>query len=360
MSDSPPEAQPIPVAAPASAQTAATKPQPWKAALPWVCIGVLALAIAMLWQRLANVQEQLAQQSANSLATSAEAKALAKNASDLSRDAAAKQSLLEAKLAEVSLQRSQLEELISSLSRSRDENLLEDIDSGLRLAQQQAALTGSVDPLLAALKAAEQRIARAAQPRLAGVQRAIAKDLARLKAGSAIDVPSILTKLDEAVRAVDDLPMANGVPQRSSKASTPPARAASAAQSSLTLSERGVQSAHAWWQALKNQSADLVRLSRIDAPEASLVAPEQAYMLRENLKLKLLNARLGVLARQNDSARSDLRLAAEHISKYSDVQAKRTQTMLAALQQIQGLLLAGDLPKPEDSLAALKLAGAAR
>jgi uroporphyrin-3 C-methyltransferase len=104
----------------------------------------------------------------------------------------------------------------------------------------------------------------------------------------------------------------------------------------------------------------LVRLSRIDAPDAALVAPEQAYMLRENLKLKLLNARLGVLARQQDAARSDVRLAAEYMLKYADGQSKRTQAMLTNLSQVQSLLQDSELPKPDDSLAALKLAGASR
>ena len=50
---------------------------------------------------------------------------------------------------------------MQSLSRSRDENLVVDIESALRLAQQQAQLTGSVEPLLAALRSADQRLERA-------------------------------------------------------------------------------------------------------------------------------------------------------------------------------------------------------
>ena len=37
---------------------------------------------------------------------------------------------------------------------------------------------------------------------------------------------------------------------------------------------------------------------RIDQPEAMLLAPDQAFFLRENLKLRLLNARLALLARR--------------------------------------------------------------
>ena len=58
--------------------------------------------------------------------------------------------LLEVRVAEVSLQRTQLEELIQSLSRSRDENQLADIEAAIRVALQQAAITGSAEPLLLA------------------------------------------------------------------------------------------------------------------------------------------------------------------------------------------------------------------
>src|SRR5690606_15669808 len=81
------------------------------------------------------------------------------------------------------------EDLMLSLTTTRDENLLTDIDASLRLAQQQMQLTGSPEPLLTALRAADQRLARAAQPRLARLRAAIARDLDRIKAASVTDVP---------------------------------------------------------------------------------------------------------------------------------------------------------------------------
>jgi len=140
----------------------------------------LALLLAvLLWQRLGRMQEQLARQSQDAGQQSLEAKAWAKQAQDTVKDNTARLGLIEGRLGEVALQRGQLEELIQSLSRSRDENLVVDIDSGLRMAQQQAQLTGSTEPLMATLKSAQQRLQRAAQPRLAPVQRAIDKDLER-------------------------------------------------------------------------------------------------------------------------------------------------------------------------------------
>jgi uroporphyrin-3 C-methyltransferase len=180
----------------------------------WAIGAVATVALAasgFIWQKVSGMQEQLARQSADAGAASVEARAMARQAMEQTRETAARQALIEARLSEVSLQRTQLEELMQSLSRSRDENLVVDIESALRLAQQQAQLTGSVDPLLAALRSADQRIRRAGQPRLTPLQRAIGRDIDRIKSATLADLPALLVKLDELVRLVDDLPVANAV-----------------------------------------------------------------------------------------------------------------------------------------------------
>ena len=73
---------------------------------------------------------------------------------------------------------------MQSLARSRDENLVADIEAALRVALQQSALTGSAEPLVAALQQADERLARSNQPRLERVRRAIARDLDRVQAAS--------------------------------------------------------------------------------------------------------------------------------------------------------------------------------
>ncbi len=100
-------------------------------------------------------------------------------AQEVVRDTAARLALAETRVGEVALQRSQLEELMQSLSRSRDENLVVDIEAAVRLALQQAQVTGNVQPLLAALKAGDLRIARRRAPRLAPLQRAMQHDADR-------------------------------------------------------------------------------------------------------------------------------------------------------------------------------------
>ena len=320
--------------------------------LLWVlaAVAVLALALAALsWQRLSRVQEQLARQSQDAGQQSLEAKAWAKQAQDTVKDNAARLTLIEGRLGEVALQRGQLEDLIQSLSRSRDENLVVDIEAGLRMAQQQAQLTGSTEPLLATLKSAQQRLQRAAQPRLAPVLRAIEKDLERLRSLQTPDLPGLLIRLDEGVAQIDALVLANQTPTPSASAAPEPAPASVWP---------------AWWSQGVRQVLeplrDLVRISRIQSPEALLLSPEQSFFLRENLKLKLLNARLGLLSRQYEAVRTDLAQTAAAVRRYADPQSRKTQQLLQLLEQAQQQLQKGESPRLDASLAALATAAAGR
>lgn len=313
-------------------------------------VAVVALVgCGLLWQKLNGIQEQLARQSADAGAQATQARVTAREAQELAMETAAKLAVTEARVSEVSLQRSQLEELMQSLSRSRDENLVVDIESAVRLAQQQAQLTGSVEPLLAALKSAELRVTRAAQPRLTPLLRAIGRDVARIKATALADTPALLVKLDELVQLADELPIANAVP-------TP--------RSNETLKRKPEETVTNWWvrmgQLVAEEVRNLVRVSRIEDPDAALLSPEQSFFLRENLKLKLLNARLGLLSRQIDAVRSDLGAASVALGRYFDASSRKTQTAAHLLQQVRGQMKALELPRVDDTLAALSTAAAGR
>jgi uroporphyrin-3 C-methyltransferase len=323
-------------------------PRSWLFAVAVVALAGLTGSV-LSWQRLSSMQEQLARQSADASALAAEARALAKQSQEMSLDTAAKLAVAQARIAEVSLQRTQLEELMQSLARSRDENLVVDIESALRLAQQQAQLTGSLEPLLAALKSAEGRVNRAAQPRLSQLLRAIGRDIARIKATALADTPALLAKLDELVTLADDLPVGNAV---------------AAAKPTESPKRKPDEPVATWWARLgllvRDEVRTLVRVSRIEDPEAALLAPDQVYFLRENLKLVLLNARLGLLSRQIDSARSDLGNAGALLARYFDNGARKTQAASATLVQVQAQMKSLEIPRIDETLAALATAAAGR
>jgi uroporphyrin-III C-methyltransferase len=113
-------ASPSTTAPPASAAQAAVRTGLSKLTLFLVAACAISiLASGMLWVKLNHIQETLARQSADASALSVEAKTLAKAAQDAVRETASRQNLMETKVSEVAMQRTQLEELMKSLSRSR-------------------------------------------------------------------------------------------------------------------------------------------------------------------------------------------------------------------------------------------------
>ena len=341
------------------------------AANPWILagLGVLALAaLALAWntqQRLKTTELEIVKRQQEAGTQSAEARVLARQAEASARENAAKVALLEARVAETSLQRSQLEELIQSLSRSRDENVLSDVDAALRLALQQSAITGSAEPLLAALRQTEERLARYQQPRMERVRRAALQDLDRVKAAGTVDLQSLAIRIDEAVRAVDDLPMLAATDRRAvTREGDARAAPASAAAAAGAASAPGPQWLDARVRSLLGQFwsevRSLVRVTRVDDPEAALLAPEQAFFLRENLKLRLLNARLSLLSRQFDAAQADLREAQSALDRYFDKGSRRVDLVREQLRQVAQQSRQVSVPRPEATLAALATAVAGR
>lgn len=366
-----PDAGPVPAGSTERARAAAVAPAallPGKWALLSLALSVAALASSvLLWQRFGSVQEELARRSLDASAQSVEARTLARQAQEGMLELSGRLAMQETRISEVGLQRTQLEELMQSLSRSRDENLVVDMESALRLAQQQSQLTGSAEPLIAALQSADQRLSRAAQPRLGPLQRAITRDLDRIKAATVTDVPLLMLKLDELVGLVDELPVANAMPASGTLRAQSPPSVPAAPASAPSVSWRDAldrQALHAWSQrmlgGLWDGARQLLRVSRIEQPEAALLAPEQSFFLRENLKLRLLNARLALLSRQAGSARADLLSANAWLGKYFDPASRKTQAARELLAQVQGQLKTSELPRLDDTLTALATASAGR
>ena len=314
-------------------------------------------------QKVRALEQELVRRQQDSQGQAIEARTVARQAQELAQAAESKVALLDARVTEAALQRSQFEDLIQQLSRSRDENVLADVDAAVRVAVQQSALTGSAEPLVAALRQAEERLARLNQPRVERVRRALARDLDRVRAAALTDVASLAIKLDEVVRHVDELPLVAEIERRGGTAA--PRAAASASAAAAAAADAG------WWQRSLGQGEvllgqvwrevrGLVRVTRVDNADAMLVAPEQAWFVRENLKLRVLNARLGLLSRQFDITQSDLRDVQATLDRYFDRGSRKVQLTAELVRQVSGQARALNLPRPDDTLAALAAAQAGR
>ena len=339
----------------------------------WIAVGasvlaaLAAAALVLAWntqQRVKSLETELVKRQQDSGSQATEARTLARQAELTARETAARHALLEARVAETTLQRTQLEELIQSLSRSRDENVLADVEAAIRVALQQAAITGSAEPMVLTLKQADERLARYNQPRLERVRRAVAQDLERTRSAGVTDITQLTIRLDEVIRQVDDLPLLSAPERRAPPRAAQVVAAASAASGPAAAASAGDWPWVAPWRefgaTVWHEVKNLVRVTRIDTPEAMLVAPEQAFFLRENLKLRLLNARLALLSRQFDTAQSDLRDAQTALDRYFDRSTRRVAAASDLVRTVTAQARLVSVPRPDATLAAIATASAGR
>jgi uroporphyrin-3 C-methyltransferase len=189
------------------------------------------------------------------------------------------------------------------------------------------------------------------------IRRALAHDIERLKALPTLDLPGIALRLDSIIGQIDSIPLlADEKPALS--AIEPKRSARPVATKPATGTPDWVYGLEDTWQSWTSEMwADLrqlIRVRTVDLPDALLLSPTQAYYARENLKLRLLNARLALLSRNESSFRSDMIGAQEAVARYFDTRARQTQTIQALLRQVQSSNLAIELPALTESLNAVR------
>ena len=290
------------------------------------------------------LRSDVAQRLAAADAADAQAKARESDMANVLREVQAKLTLLEARLAESQSQQAALDALYRELAPSRETLALTEVEQVLSLAAQQLTLAGNVQAALAAVQLADAKLARLDRPQFTPLRRELARDMDRLKAVPYVDVAGISLKLDQALAAVDDLPLARDerlppTPRPAAKPEDP-----------------------RWLSFLKDAWADLrgvVRIEVSDRPAAPLLAPQQTYFLRENLRLRLLAARLALLSRDERAFREDIGAARQWIDRYFDLRTPAVQTVAATLAQVGATPMAADLPDLSRSLEAVRTLRAA-
>jgi len=310
---------------------------------------LLAAAVAVSWLTLRESQREMRTEVAKRLTDADAALAQAKAreaalANDL-RDAQAKLALLEARLAESQTQQASLETLYRELAPSRDEVALNEVEQVLLLASQQLAIAGNVQAALAALQLADAKLSRIDRPQLVPLRRALARDIDKLKSVPYVDVAGIGLKLDQAINLVDTLPLA-----RDERLPPPAPEAPPVPEQPWSRFLREA------WAELKS----LIRLEVSDRPEAPLVPPPQSYFLRENLRLRLVSARIALLSHDDAGFRSDVTAANAWVKKYFDTRTKAVASLQASLAQLAATPMPSEVPDVSASLTALRTLKATR
>ncbi len=358
MNDTNPQQPPLPGPAEAAAREPAPTPPaasapPTKPARPAfglvhaaTLLAVLALLLlAVQWYTTGAAIDRLRQDVAKKLSETdtgnKESRVVAEQAREASAEAQVKLGVLESRIAESQSQQIALEALYQDLSRNRDEWAFAEIEQSLLIASQQLQLAGNAKAALIALQNADMRLQRMERPLLTPLRKAINRDIDRLKALPYVDTVGIAVRLDNVIAAVDTLPLAMEV------------RPPDAASTELARDKPE----NAWtrfWREAWTEIKQLVRVQNMDRPEVPLLAPQQIFFLRENLKLRLLGARLALLSRDQASYKADLSAARDWITRYYDVREKSVANALGTLRNLQEGEITIELPEISSTLDALR------
>lgn len=256
---------------------------------------------------------------------------------ELVRELGGKLSLLESKYAETQNQRTALEALYQEMSSSRDQTALAEVEQMLLIAGQQLQLSSNVKAALIAMQQAESRLQR---PAFAALKKRIAQDIDKLRALPNVDVPGINQRLDSVIAAVDSLPLAQDarIPAQQQPITPDPA-------------------AGAWkrfWQEVWLEVRSLVRIENTQREAMPLLSPTQTFFLRENLKLRLLSARMALVTHDEVSFRRDLKTSQEWLRRYFDAKSGASAQAMGTLQKLAASNIVIDMPDISGSLEAVR------
>jgi len=335
-----PEAMPPEAAAPSATQTGGSRLYAGLALL--TAFAAFALAV---WQwhdsrgQLDTLRQALAQKLAEVETQTRDGQLIAKQVRDAGDEARVKIGVLENKLADSQNQQVALEALYQELSRNRDEWTFAEIEQSLQLASQQLQLAGNVKAALIALANAETRLQRMDHPQLAPLRKTLSRDIERLKALPHVDAVGISVRIDTLITAVDALPLA-----MEARPMPGPASAAGADSNPWTR----------FWREAWGEIRQMVRIQHMDKPDVPLLAPSQSFFLRENLKLRLIGARLALLTRDQTSYKADLKAASDWLARYYDTNDKSVGAALAALRALHDSEITIEVPEIGATLEALR------
>ena len=350
-----------------------------------IIIAVLALLFLVNWwdtrRQVSNLSQEVAQRLQAESVSLQQQGQLAREAQARVTEAVAKLAALESKLAESQSQQAALEALYQDLSRNRDDWALTEIEQTLGIASQQLQLAGNVRGALVALQNADARLGRADKAQFISVRRALQKDIERLKNLPFIDTSGLALRLDAVISSADTLPLifdergqvaapasrqADG--SADAKASRPATGGTGGTSGTGGTGATGgtggkeIKSAApatpSAWQRLRDdtweQFRQLIRIRDIGDADPVLLNPTQAFFVRENLKLKLLNARLALLQRNEALFKSDVDTAIVWLNRYVDVRSRTGAAALTSLRSLSSSAISIELPNLAESINAVR------
>jgi uroporphyrin-3 C-methyltransferase len=354
------EADPVTSAAPAAT---VAEDQPGRSPAAWwaLLLALIAIGVAAwsVWQaremrvQTGQLREEIASRLSDGETIATEARGMMRQQQEVIASLQGKLGALESRVETTQGQAEALEALYQEFSRSREDGVLAEVEQAVALASQQLQIAGNVEAALIGLQEAEARLAIHDRGQLATLRRALVRDIEELRLLPVLDVSGLSLRLELMLERADTLPLGFE--------STLPVAAAVGAEMGPADSGGFVGWMAGVWRFAQSVAADawsevrtLIRVERLDQADPVLLAPEQNTFLRENLKLRLLSARLALMARDGRSYAADLAQARQWVERFYDLRDERVQAALGELKELEAVKVRYQPPDLSETFSALR------
>ncbi|MBN3859303.1 hypothetical protein GKC56_01945 [Neisseriaceae bacterium PsAf] len=236
-----------------------------------------------------------------------------------------------------------LDNSYNELFKSRYQWLLNETEYGLGIVILQLINTGNVEAAVRSLNYIQERLQSFDYAELLPLKKSIAQDIDNLKSAQVIDMSDTLVKLDVLTSKVDSLPL---VIESVLKKTT------STEEIKRSVNEPSYVKI---WDDFIATIKSGVQVKHLNSSDPMLISPEQTFFIKENLKLELLNVRLALLQRQQDSYTQYLDAIRNTIKEYFDLESVEVQNFITSIDELASLnIVAPNIDLMKDSLSIVK------
>jgi uncharacterized protein HemX len=304
--------------------------------------GLAALALLLALAALAFSGYQFARRgqpdaSAAVAALEARTASLGRENQRLERALGSQGARLDALTAELAMARAGIAALEAGGAPDNVDFALAEIEYLLIIATQRLALARDARTALAAVEAADRRLAGSHEPALTGLRAQLASDMNALRAVPEVDVAGLSLFLADLVQRAESLPLRDEYLQRREAAE----------QAAVPETARGWR---AFWEGIWHEISRHMIVTRMEKGARVTLLPEERYFLVHNLRLQLETARLSVLRGDTGSLHASIAIATDWIRTYYNAADPAVANVLESLRRMQSVRLDPELPDISSSL----------
>ncbi len=294
-------------------------------------------------QHFNEIEKTLSKKLEQTQALNQQSLAVAKQADERSIKTHAKTMVIEEKLAQSQDQQEVLQTLYNQLAEDREMTAVVEVEQLVTIANQQLKLSGNVKSALLALQAADHHLEPLNLPRATLLRQTLGNEIQNLRQLPQFDPILITAQIESLTTLCANLPLMSE--------HQPAIKQKIAQNQYLKTTHLGKMQRFFYqiWSDIKN----LVTVERIDKPTPPLLSTEHQFYLRENLKLRLLSARIALLQRDEISYQADLNAVKSWLNQYYDIQHPNALKALSLLNKLIESKVNLALPDLNESLTAI-------